>query len=107
MNNLTQGTQTATRPRNLVPDAPFADQSTNPEIRRLTDIGASVIDGTPWTPTESYARAAGNAGSRGQRPSWWRFIYQGMIAEVARHAGHADILAEQILAATTHRGAQP
>lgn len=28
-----------------------------------------------------------------------RFIYLGMIAEVARHAGHADILAEQILAA--------
>jgi Protein of unknown function (DUF664) len=26
-----------------------------------------------------------------------RFIYLGMIAEVARHAGHADILAEQIL----------
>ena len=25
-----------------------------------------------------------------------RFIYVGMIAEVARHAGHADILAEQI-----------
>lgn len=25
-----------------------------------------------------------------------RFIYLGMIAEVARHAGHADILAEQI-----------
>ena len=29
-----------------------------------------------------------------------RFIYVGMIAEVARHAGHADILVEQILAAT-------
>jgi hypothetical protein len=28
-----------------------------------------------------------------------RFIYPGMIAEVARHAGHADILAEQIGAA--------
>jgi hypothetical protein len=28
-----------------------------------------------------------------------RFIYLGMIAEVARHAGHADILAEQIQAA--------
>jgi hypothetical protein len=28
-----------------------------------------------------------------------RFIYVGMIAEVARHAGHADILAEQILLA--------
>lgn len=27
-----------------------------------------------------------------------RFIYLGMIAEVARHAGHADILAEQIRA---------
>jgi hypothetical protein len=27
-----------------------------------------------------------------------RFIYLGMIAEVARHAGHADVLAEQILA---------
>jgi Protein of unknown function (DUF664) len=27
-----------------------------------------------------------------------RFIYLGMIAEVARHAGHADILAEQIQA---------
>lgn len=26
-----------------------------------------------------------------------RFIYLGMIAELARHAGHADILAEQIL----------
>jgi hypothetical protein len=25
-----------------------------------------------------------------------RFIYLGMIAEVARHTGHADILAEQI-----------
>ena len=31
-----------------------------------------------------------------------RFIYLGMIAELARHAGHADILAEQILAATDH-----
>jgi hypothetical protein len=29
-----------------------------------------------------------------------RFIYLGMIAEVARHAGHADILAEQIQAAS-------
>lgn len=29
-----------------------------------------------------------------------RFIYLGMISEVARHAGHADILAEQIQAAT-------
>lgn len=29
-----------------------------------------------------------------------RFIYLGMIAETARHAGHADILAEQIQAAT-------
>jgi Protein of unknown function (DUF664) len=28
-----------------------------------------------------------------------RFIYLGMIAEVARHTGHADILAEQIQAA--------
>jgi hypothetical protein len=28
-----------------------------------------------------------------------RFIYMGMIAEVARHAGHADILVEQIRAA--------
>jgi hypothetical protein len=28
-----------------------------------------------------------------------RFIYVGMIAEVARHAGHADIVAEQIRAA--------
>jgi hypothetical protein len=28
-----------------------------------------------------------------------RFIYLGMIGEIARHAGHADILAEQILAA--------
>lgn len=28
-----------------------------------------------------------------------RFIYLAMIAEVARHAGHADILAEQIRAA--------
>ena len=25
-----------------------------------------------------------------------RFIYVGMIAEVSRHAGHADILVEQI-----------
>ncbi|SLI52977.1 DinB family protein [Mycobacteroides abscessus] len=29
-----------------------------------------------------------------------RFIYLGMIAELARHAGHADILAEQIQAST-------
>lgn len=29
-----------------------------------------------------------------------RFIYLGMIAEVARHAGHADILTEQIHAST-------
>jgi hypothetical protein len=29
-----------------------------------------------------------------------RFIYLGMIAEVACHAGHADIRAEQIQAAT-------
>ena len=27
-----------------------------------------------------------------------RFIYLGMVAEVARHAGHADVLAEQIRA---------
>lgn len=27
-----------------------------------------------------------------------RFIYLGMIGEIARHAGHADILAEQIRA---------
>lgn len=29
-----------------------------------------------------------------------RFIYLGMIAELARHAGHADILTEQIRAST-------
>jgi hypothetical protein len=29
-----------------------------------------------------------------------RFIYLGMIGEIARHAGHADILVEQILATT-------
>lgn len=29
-----------------------------------------------------------------------RFIYLGLIAEIARHAGHADILVEQILADT-------
>jgi hypothetical protein len=27
-----------------------------------------------------------------------RFIYLGMIGEIARHAGHADILAEQLRA---------
>jgi hypothetical protein len=27
-----------------------------------------------------------------------RFIYLGLIAEIARHAGHADILVEQIWA---------
>ncbi|GAS93636.1 uncharacterized protein RMCC_0602 [Mycolicibacterium canariasense] len=32
-----------------------------------------------------------------------RFIYLGMIAEVARHAGHADILAEQIRADRAYR----
>jgi hypothetical protein len=29
-----------------------------------------------------------------------RFIYLGMIGEIARHAGHADILVEQIRART-------
>jgi hypothetical protein len=33
-----------------------------------------------------------------------RFIYLGMIAEVARHAGHADILAEQIVSADGDAG---
>jgi hypothetical protein len=36
-----------------------------------------------------------------------RFIYLGMIAEVARHAGHADILAEQIRAATNRTPVRP
>jgi Protein of unknown function (DUF664) len=38
-----------------------------------------------------------------------RFIYMGMIAEVARHAGHADILTEQIRAAgrSAYDGQQP
>jgi Protein of unknown function (DUF664) len=37
-----------------------------------------------------------------------RFIYLGMIAEVARHAGHADILAEQIRASlSTERSGRP
>jgi hypothetical protein len=31
-----------------------------------------------------------------------RFIYLGMIGEVARHAGHADILAEQIRTTIDH-----
>lgn len=34
-----------------------------------------------------------------------RFIYLGMIAELARHAGHADILVEQIMAATKRSSA--
>ena len=34
-----------------------------------------------------------------------RFIYVGMIAEVARHAGYADILIEQIQAAAPSSGA--
>lgn len=33
-----------------------------------------------------------------------RFIYLGMIGEVARHAGHADILAEQIRATVDGTG---
>jgi hypothetical protein len=33
-----------------------------------------------------------------------RFIYTGMIAETARHAGHADILAEQIKAVAKSMG---
>jgi len=32
-----------------------------------------------------------------------RFIYLGLIADVARHAGHADILVEQIRAKTADR----
>jgi hypothetical protein len=36
-----------------------------------------------------------------------RFIYLGMIAEVARHAGHADILVEQIQAAPTTGRSRP
>jgi Protein of unknown function (DUF664) len=35
-----------------------------------------------------------------------RFIYLGMIAEVARHTGHADILAEQIQAAPPSLGSR-
>jgi Protein of unknown function (DUF664) len=35
-----------------------------------------------------------------------RFIYVGMIAEVARHAGHADILAEQIEATMRRRSGE-
>jgi hypothetical protein len=31
-----------------------------------------------------------------------RFIYVGLIAEIARHAGHADILVEQIRAISGH-----
>lgn len=31
-----------------------------------------------------------------------RFIYLGLIAEIARHAGHADILVEQILDQAQH-----
>jgi hypothetical protein len=33
-----------------------------------------------------------------------RFIYLGMIGEIARHAGHADILAEQIRASLNDDG---
>lgn len=33
-----------------------------------------------------------------------RFIYLGLIAETARHAGHADILVEQIMALPAHAG---
>ena len=36
-----------------------------------------------------------------------RFIYLGMIAEVARHAGHADILAEQIRRPRNYRATPP
>jgi len=32
-----------------------------------------------------------------------RFIYLGMIGDIARHAGHADILVEQIRAKTANR----
>lgn len=35
-----------------------------------------------------------------------RFIYLGLIAEIARHAGHADILVEQILS-TSQPDARP
>jgi len=34
-----------------------------------------------------------------------RFIYLGMIGDIARHAGHADILVEQIRAKTANRTA--
>ncbi len=37
-------------------------------------------------------------------PLTLRWVYAHMIEEHARHAGHADILREQILAADTYRG---
>ncbi|MHA3021806.1 DinB family protein [Mycobacterium sp. BMJ-28] len=40
-------------------------------------------------------------------PVCLRFIYLGVIAEVARHAGRADILVEQIRAATNRTPARP
>jgi len=39
-----------------------------------------------------------------QGPVSLRFVYVHMIAELARHAGHGDILAEQLLAQQAPRG---
>ena len=68
-----------------------------------TDTVASIVENFHAACAESRAAAAGygldDLVSHNRRgPMTLRWVYAHMIEELARHAGHADILREQILA---------
>lgn len=67
------------------------------------DTIASVVEGyrTAWAESDEIAAAydlADHAEHNRRGPLSLRWIYVHMIEELARHAGHGDILREQILA---------
>ena len=69
-------------------------QSVTQLYRDAWSAAVQVAPTTPWT-TSPCTTAAGRC------PCAW--IYLHMILELARHAGHGDILREQILAADSSR----
>jgi Protein of unknown function (DUF664) len=64
--------------------------------RRLEDCTGPAVGGDPSFHVANHETLAQVIAEYAAACVSLRFIYLGMIGEVARHAGHADILAEQI-----------
>jgi hypothetical protein len=75
----------------LVADLETAGRETDEAIRGIADLGQDVPvpKGVPWFPADVDAWSV-------------RWVLLHLVEELARHAGHADIVRESIDGATMH-----